>query len=337
MYSKVLTISIAAYNIDKYIRNTLDSFIISDIIEDLEVIIVNDGSKDNTLEIAREYEHKYPDLFVVVDKANGGYGSTINAAYKIAKGKYFKTIDGDDWVDKNGIIKLVNYLKKCNDDIVVTNFCRVNDKNGKIKKTIFETSKYAKTMKFDEGYLGQELYMQGVTIKTELLKIARLNILEHCFYTDIEYILTPVPFYETISFLNVNVYMYRVALNEQSMSVNGKRKHIDEQIKVLRKMISYYDKYYDELSAGKRRYFEVILSGMIKSHFTAILSLKLSKDAYKRMINFDKEVHNKNIELYNLTNEYIVIKLLRKSKYKLYYGESIAYKFYQYLIKVLGK
>ena len=96
--NKLLTISIAAYNVEQYLKKCLDSFIEPSIMSQLEVLIVNDGSKDSTLEIAREYEKKYPDTFKAIDKPNGGHGSTINTAIENATGKYFKVIDSDDCV-----------------------------------------------------------------------------------------------------------------------------------------------------------------------------------------------------------------------------------------------
>ena len=120
---KLLSVSIAAYNVEQFLKQTLESFLVSDkLLEYLEVIIVSDGSSDHTVEIAREYEKKYPGCFVVVDKGNGGYGSTINSSLKIASGKYFKTLDGDDWVDTKGLEILLDFLKICEADLIISKF-----------------------------------------------------------------------------------------------------------------------------------------------------------------------------------------------------------------------
>jgi len=337
MSNKIISISIAAYNIEKYVKHTLDSFIIPEIMDKLEVIVVNDGSKDSTSELAGIYSDKYPGTFKIVDKENGGYGSTINVSSQIASGKYFKTIDGDDWVDREGMIALVHYLEKSDDDIVVTDFARVSDKNGRMTETIFDAIKYEVSMSFEEAYRGQELYMQGLAIKTELLKRLKLSITEHCFYTDIEYILTPVPCIRTISFLNQIVYMYRIAVNEQSMSVAGKKKHIDEQLKVFNKMLQYYEEQYNNLSEQKRNYFEVILSGMMKSHITAILSLDTNRSSFERLCKFENNSLKKNQRIFDVTNRFKVVKILRKSHYKLYWIGSLSYKVYQRLLSYIGR
>ena len=315
---KILTISIAAYNIEKYIRHTLEAFLIPDIMNEIEVIIVNDGSSDNTLYWAQYYERLYPGVFKVINKKNGGYGSTINIAVKNAHGKYFKTIDGDDWVDSNGIIYLVNYLKKCNDDMVVSNFSRINDKTGKVIPTYYNSPVYEEGKSFDDLYSDQEIYMQAITFKTEILKEMNLDITEHCFYTDIEYILKPIVYVRTISFLEVNVYMYRIAVNEQSMSVAGKRKHIDEQLKIYKKMIAYFVDNYNILTESKRDYFIIILAAMLKSHIAAILSLKINRKSYGRLIEIEKFTKGIAPEVYKKANQYKVIKILRIFNYQIY-------------------
>ena len=144
---KVLTISIAAYNVEKFINQTLDSLIDERIMDDLEIIVVNDGSSDNTLAIAKEYERKYPDSFIIIDKENGGYGSTINSSLKIASGKYYKLLDGDDWYDTDNVVSLINALKTCNADLVVTPYIEFVDDNGE-KKQVDSLCEYRDKQEF---------------------------------------------------------------------------------------------------------------------------------------------------------------------------------------------
>ena len=115
---KILSISVAAYNAENWLNRCIDSMVIPEILELIEIIIVNDGSSDKTLEIAKQYESLYPQSIVVINKDNGGHGSTINVAKKIAKGKYFKVVDADDWVNRDGFIALVNRLVSIKKDIV---------------------------------------------------------------------------------------------------------------------------------------------------------------------------------------------------------------------------
>ena len=108
MNQKILTVSIAAYNVSKYLDEALEPFTNSVYKDELEILIVDDGSKDDTAEIAKKYEERYPNTFKLVTKENGGWGSTLNKGIEIGTGKYFKQLDGDDWFDKDN---LEDYLK----------------------------------------------------------------------------------------------------------------------------------------------------------------------------------------------------------------------------------
>ena len=91
---KILSIVVPTYNVEKYLERCIDSLVYDEkVLNDLEILIVNDGSKDNSLQIAKKYEKQYPNTIKVIDKENGGHGSTINAGLKVATGKYFRVID----------------------------------------------------------------------------------------------------------------------------------------------------------------------------------------------------------------------------------------------------
>ena len=126
---KVLTVTVPAYNVERYLNQTLESFIHEDIMKDIEVLIIDDGSKDRTALIGKQYEQRYPDTFRVISKENGGHGSTINRGIREANGDYFKVVDGDDWVNTSDFVKLVQELKSCTAEYVVTNYYEVNDKS----------------------------------------------------------------------------------------------------------------------------------------------------------------------------------------------------------------
>ena len=118
---------------EKYLNRCVDSLLALDILDDIEIIIVNDGSKDATLSIANQYKVQYPNSVVVIDKPNGHYGSTVNAALKVATGKYFRILDADDWFDTEAFVVFVNKLKDIDVDCVYTNFSEHNELKNKIK------------------------------------------------------------------------------------------------------------------------------------------------------------------------------------------------------------
>lgn len=122
MNDKLLNISVAAYNVEATIEQCLDSFIQSKYLNSFEVLVVNDGSKDDTSRIVSQYVEKYPGTIRLIDKENGGHGSTINAAVKNALGKYFKVVDGDDWVDTEAFDRFLEFLEGTDVDLVL-NWC----------------------------------------------------------------------------------------------------------------------------------------------------------------------------------------------------------------------
>ena len=104
---KILTVTIPAYNVEKYMDEVLPTFLEESILNKIEILIVNDGSKDGTSKKGKQYEQQYPAVIRLIDKENGGHGSTINKGIELATGKYFKVVDGDDWVDTHALIQML--------------------------------------------------------------------------------------------------------------------------------------------------------------------------------------------------------------------------------------
>lgn len=94
---KHLTITVPCFNSEDYLERCLDSLVIGG--ENVEIIIVNDGSTDRTGEIAEQYARQFPKIVTVVHKENGGHGSGVNAGLALATGMYFKVVDSDDWLE----------------------------------------------------------------------------------------------------------------------------------------------------------------------------------------------------------------------------------------------
>ena len=110
MSKKILTISIAAYNVSETIDECLSHFVNCKRLDDLEILIINDGSTDDTTEKVKKYTDKYPNSFILINKENGGWGSTLNKGMEVATGKYFRQLDGDDYYDEKNVDLLVDYL-----------------------------------------------------------------------------------------------------------------------------------------------------------------------------------------------------------------------------------
>ena len=241
MYKK-LTIAIPAYNISQFIDKIIQSIVNTKHIEEIEVLIVNDGSKDRTLELAKEYEIKYSGIIKVIDKKNGGHGSTLNAAIKVASGKYFKIIDGDDWVDSKQLDLLIEKLDDIEDDMLVCSYTQVTLDECVIKKinNIPEDLKFNTTYNIEEFCeKSEEAYeFHRVYYKTDVYKKSKL-IDENCFYVDLEYILYPLKHVKSARFLDYNIYMYRLGIDGQSVSVESCIRNKDNFRTVLNSLCKY--------------------------------------------------------------------------------------------------
>lgn len=237
---KILSVSIASYNVENYIKRALDSCCIPEIMDRLEVIVVNDGSTDHTLEIAKEYEEKYPETFRVIDKENGGYGSTVNASIRAARGKYFRLLDGDDWFDREGLTAFVDELTDAQEDMIIARFKRVFEEDGheEVRDEAEDISE--KVVRFDDLGCHDWFTMHAVTYRTRILQENNIRLTEHCFYTDQEYDLLPLPWVDTVRIFPQVVYCYRIGRGEQSVSPEGLEKHYNDQTVVLKRLYTVY-------------------------------------------------------------------------------------------------
>lgn len=217
--------------------------------EDVEIIIVNDGSSDRTLEIARSYKEKYPDIIKIVDKDNGGHGDAVNAGLSHATGKYFKVVDSDDWVDEESLYKILNLLRDMEEneqevDMLISNY--VYEKAGVERKKCIH---YRNVLPQDEIFrwndighfrLDQYILMHSVIYRTDMLKLTQISLPKHTFYVDNIYVYYPLPHVRTIYYLDVDFYRYFIGREDQSVNEKVMISRIDQQIFVTKSMIDMY-------------------------------------------------------------------------------------------------
>lgn len=322
MKKKILTISIAAYNVEKYLEKTLKSLVIENM-DKLEVLIVNDGSKDDTVKIAKKYCKKYPNSFKLIDKKNGGYGSTINAGIKEATGKYFKQLDGDDWYESINLNTYLIDLEKINSDIIYTPFNQYFESNG--NKERYEEDLKNKIGKYQLDEIIEDfpvLKMHSLTFKTDILKNNNIKITENCFYTDTQYVLFPLLYSRTITIFDYPIYVYRLGLAEQSVSINGKLKHYKDHAIADKDIIDYFNKNKNtKIPENIKKYIDNYMANIFSACIgNYMLLAKPSKEQYEYIINYDEYIKINNKEVYDLMAKYSkAVKIIRKRKY-LYYS-----------------
>ena len=311
---KILTISVAAYNLGKMIEDNLEPILKAKNKEAVEVIVTDDGSKDNTAEYIKKYVEKYPDTFKLVSKENQGAGSTVNSGIKHATGKYFKMIDGDDWIKTEDLEKFVDELKKCNSDIVLTNY-EIFDET---KKSIIKNEKLSldicREKNFSDICAGLTLNMYNITIKTNILKDNNI-VLDNGFYTDVEYLLLPIPFVRTVTVLNLNAYVYRVARVGQSVSLPNMQKHIKDHDLVFKRLIKYYEVNKEAMDENRKKFMRERIASMAEVQLGTLLSMYGKTVGKKEIRAFMKEIQTLSQEIYDCFSNKKKASIILKSKY----------------------
>lgn len=239
---KILTVSIAAYNAEKDLEICLNSMLQTSVAEELEIIVVNDGSKDTTAQIARKYVEKYPHIVQLIDKENGGHGSTINASIRAATAKYYKVVDSDDWVEQQAFEQLVETLRTTRADLILNPFYTIDAKTRKANAVYrpFAADQLIGTEQPIQQTDSIDIAMHAITFRTEMVKKMGSVISENCFYVDMEYTLFPIPYVQSVLCLDFPVYCYLLGTATQSMNVNTQIKRRDQHLHVLKRIVAYY-------------------------------------------------------------------------------------------------
>ncbi len=244
---KYISFAIPCYNSAEYMEHAIQSILPAG--EDVEIIVVNDGSKDETAEIAARYEKEYPTIVKAVNKENGGHGDAVNVGLDHATGLYYKVVDSDDWVDEEALFKILDVVKsfveqKKEVDMVISNY--VYEKVGmEHKKVIHYRNVLPQNEIFrwdDIGrfHLDQYILMHSVLYRTELLKLCQLRLPKHTFYVDNIYVYYPLPHVRTLYYIDVDFYRYYIGREDQSVNEKVMISRIDQQLFVNRSMIDMY-------------------------------------------------------------------------------------------------
>lgn len=244
---KILSVAIPSYNSQDYMRKCIESLLPGG--EDVEIIVVDDGSKDHTAAIADEYAAKYPTIVKAVHQENGGHGEAVNAGIRNATGLYFKVVDSDDWVDADAFPKILQKLKELiggpdTVDMFISNY--VYDKVGVKRKKIMQYRRYLpidqvfewKDMK--KMRPGHYILMHSVIYRTGLLRECGLQLPKHTFYVDNLFVFNPLSYVKKMYYMDVEFYHYYIGREDQSVNETVMIGRIDQQLKVNYLMIDQF-------------------------------------------------------------------------------------------------
>lgn len=245
---KIVTFAIPCYNSEGYMRNCIESLLPGG--EDVEIIIVDDGSGDGTAAIADEYAEKYPTIVRTIHQENGGHGAAVNTGLANATGLYYKVVDSDDWVDADAYRQVLDTLWKFVKeqtpvDMLLTNYVyeKVSEHHQRrmIYSLLFESDRITTWSEMKHNVKGFSILMHSVTYRTQMLRDCGLKLPEHTFYVDNLFVYEPLPYVKTIYYLNVDFYRYYIGREGQSVNEQIMIKRLDQQLRVNYRMIDAYD------------------------------------------------------------------------------------------------
>ena len=270
MDEKILSIVIPTYNMEKLLRNCLSSLVVTNNLNSLEVLVVNDGSKDSSSQIAHEFQYKYPKTFRVIDKDNGNYGSCVNRGLNEAKGKYIKILDADDSFDTVVLDDYLAYLAGQDNDLILTDWCLV-DPDGHCTYSYHYPFSANKVYSLKDMDVPMDFRMHGLTYKTSCLQRIGYTQTEGISYTDSEWCFMPMSVVKTITCYDRVLYKYLVGREGQTVDDTVHAKKYWMEVDVLHRMIKQYIENKDSWTDEVRGYMLNSLMGRAKIVYEKVL------------------------------------------------------------------
>ena len=301
---KLLSIAIPCYNSEAYMEKCIESLLKGG--EEVEILVVNDGSSDRTAEIADAYAEKYPTIIKAIHQENGGHGEAVNAGIRNATGLYFKVVDSDDWVNEEAYKQILKTLEELTRgpktlDMLISNF--VYEKQGASRKKVMQ---YRRCLPVNEIFgwdsvhmsKGKYLLMHSIIYRTKLLHECGLELPKHTFYVDNLFAFEPLPFVKNMYYLDVNFYRYFIGRDDQSVNETNMIKRIDQQFKVTYIMIDYMTQFNlvsKPLERYMRHYLSIIMciSSVISVKSGQKEHLRMRKELWKYLYDSDKRLYRK--------------------------------------------
>lgn len=308
---KYLTLVVPCYNSEEYMERCIDSLLVGD--DDVEIIIIDDGSTDRTGEIAAGYQLLYPDIVRAVHKENGGHGSGVNKGLELATGVYFKVVDSDDWLEKEPYLALLERMKEfwwaedekegaVGPDLFVCNYAYNHLEKGTVREVnynnIFPVEKMCGWNDIKSFRPSQYLIMHALIYRTQLLKQCGVVLPEHTFYVDNIFAYQPLPSVKNIYYMDINLYQYYLGREDQSVNERVLMSRIDQQMKVTKIVaecvdLNVVEGKYPKLADYMRRNISIMMA--ISSIHLLLIETKEAEEKRKALWN---NIKKKNRGLY---------------------------------------
>ena len=343
----LLSIIVPSYNAEKFLNKCIPNLLKSRFSCLTEVLIINDGSKDKTELIGKLYEEittkGNKSIVKLINKENGGHGSGINKGIELARGKYFRVVDADDWFDVEEYDKFLDKLRFEDVDMVITDYMEARSFEDKPFPRPYYTFMIPDVIyHLDDIAIGSYGFrswgpsLPTATYKTEKLRKANFKLMEKTFYVDMLYNAYSILEIDTVKRYDLNVYLYYIGNIGQSVSREGMMRNYKHHENVILELMNIYtnDKRYSE---PKREYIlRILLLPMVSVQYYINLELfhsgKKFRTFEKRVRKYpeimkNKEFNIRHIKFHRKTKGIFVryhliflrfFDILRKIKYKIY-------------------
>ncbi|MCD8045169.1 MAG: glycosyltransferase [Clostridiales bacterium] len=305
---KYITFTVPCYNSENYLERCVDSLLPGG--EEVEIILVDDGSTDRTGAMIDAYEASYPGIVRAVHKENGGHGSGVNMGLDLATGVYFKVVDSDGWLDGEAYRKLLRTIRKHVDfttekplpDLYITNYVYNHLDEGKIHRRIFYNlfpeEKLCTWEDMGRVFPSQSIIMHALTYRTGLLRDCGVRLPEHTFFVDNILAFEPLPYAEHLYYMNVDLYQYYIGRADQSVNEKMLIKRLDQYVRVVYHIMDHTDP--DEVKQRHpklERYlvsFLTLMVGTVSTHYV----MEDTPEAIRQRNEFWEGIRQRNPELY---------------------------------------
>ncbi len=317
---KILSICVPSYNVQRCLDRCLYTLTKCNYAPYLDIIVVDDGSKDETLKIAKDYEKKYPGIVRAVHKENGGHGSTINVAIDKALGYYFRVVDADDWIDSSEQDKVLEKIinGEIDTDVISANYHIVNLESGSSFPIVQDCAvEYDKALPLSEIDTNKVYFtMAGSIIKTDILRKMNMKLQENTFFVDVEFILFPVPYLHTVTFLDSYIYKYSQGSSEQSVHIPNMVRRYDHHERVMKRILEYRNSV--DLDPYQKNYYDSILKRVLYTHYGLCTVYAEDKEkSYKLLKDFDIYLQDVSPDMYEWIGKAMpVVKVARRTDYQ---------------------
>ena len=247
---KLITFTVPCYNSAAYMDRCVETLLPAG--EEAEIILVDDGSKDDTGKIADAYAEKYPNIVKVIHQENGGHGEGVNQGIRNASGMYFKVVDSDDWLDAEALQKVMQTLRgfaamEQPVDLLMCNYVYEH-----VVDNTHHTVSYKSILPQDRVFAwdeigrfppSQNILMHTVIYRTQILRDSGLELPKHTFYVDNVFVYQPLPLCQRLYYMDIDLYRYFIGRDDQSVNESVMVKRVDQQLRVTKIMIDAVDLY----------------------------------------------------------------------------------------------